>query len=192
MLFVSVPFSWGTVLHHGAGGFQLHPQREFQSPSRGGRCCIGLSAWISHRIQHVSVPFSWGTVLHPREGPRAAPPRSGFSPLLVGDGVASERWDGGGLGGTCFSPLLVGDGVASAPTTKPPECLASFSPLLVGDGVASRRVVEDAKGDDLVSVPFSWGTVLHPLSNGFGRFHNLEFQSPSRGGRCCIRQSETC
>ena len=41
--------------------------------------------------------------------------------------------------------------------------LLRFSPLLDGDGVASHRLRSDSRASYGVSVPFSMGTVLHPL-----------------------------
>ena len=114
-----------------------------------------------------------------------------------------------------FSPLLDGDGVASEGQQHQHVCYSRFSPLLDGDGVASRkgRYVRTASAG--VSVPFSMGTVLHhqgrnyrvkprfrfsPLLDGDGVASNIAFratvgittfQSPSRWGRCCIAKSKT-
>ena len=130
---VSVPFSWGTVLHPSTATAQ-----RFQSI--------------------VSVPFSWGTVLHPARAALVGVP-SCFSPLLVGDGVASMlRRETGNVvefqspsrGGRCCIPAF------GAVTTS------RFQSLLVGDGVAS------ADGSDRSRGPFA------------------RFSPPSRGGRCCI------
>ena|ERR1700722_1597328 len=110
----------------------------------------------------------------------------GFSPLLDGDGVASEwperntllprlfqspsRWGRcciqrkdlyGPTRFGCFSPLLDGDGVASKFNRPEDKQRLCFSPLLDGDGVASRTT-----------------NILTLL--------RILFQSPSRWGRCCI------
>ena len=41
-LAVSVPFSMGTVLHRCRDGCRRRRSQPFQSPSRWGRCCIGV------------------------------------------------------------------------------------------------------------------------------------------------------
>ena len=56
----------------------------------------------------------------------------------------------------------MGDGVASAAIfTGQTVNTDGFSPLLVGDGVASSTPSGAQGVAGLVSVPFSWGTVLH-------------------------------
>src|SRR5579872_6206702 len=87
-----------------------------------------------------------------------------FSPLLVGDGLASPGAIPRASASSCFSPLLVGDGLASyqgyatvglydefqSPSRRGWSCIGKqrlrhlhvelgFSPLLVGDGLASIR-----------------------------------------------------
>ena len=85
----------------------------FQSPSRGGRCCITELA-ASNSTPSVS-----------------------FSPLLVGDGVASDFPPGYPIGSSMFqSPSRGG------------RC------CILGRGHGLHRRAQ-------VSVPFSWGTVLH-------------------------------
>src|SRR5579871_1788433 len=80
----------------------------FQSPSRWGRCCF--------------------TALR-----SAAALRSGFSPLLDGDGVASVE---------CTPE--VGE-------------IGRFSPLLDGDGVASHELAVLQVALDLFQSPSRWG-----------------------------------
>ena len=185
--------------------------RRFQSPSRWGRCCIDGNGSRSRTGGDVSVPFSMGTVLHPLRGEGRPLVLVRFSPLLDGDGVASckcparsaspavfqspSRWGRCciGLGVTFlliffhrFSPLLDGDGVASATWSGKQSAISGFSPLLDGDGVASHAVYQcNAQsasfsplldGDGVASR--SWGAHLSPRQ---------KFQSPSRWGRCCIR-----
>src|SRR5579863_8678123 len=110
---VSVPFSMGTVLHQ----FQfadICPQfRLFQSPSRWGRCCIiggvpRIPAWSA-----VSVPFSMGTVLHrhPGEVPLRAMVVS--VPFSMGTVLHQGFLAFSSRKSPSFSPLLDGDGVAS-------------------------------------------------------------------------------
>ena len=113
----------------------------------------------SRSVHSVSVPFSMGTVLL-ADCRRSTPYMfSGFSPLLDGDGVAS-RYERTPAKLRRFSPLLDGDGVASMPVF-PTRVLRGFSPLLDGDGVASR-------------------------CGGGHCTHRIQFQSPSRWGRCCF------
>ena len=111
---VSVPFSMGTVLHPAESHTILSPRTpEFQSPSRWGRCCIWKATPLPEGHPGVSVPFSMGTVLHRNWRFWLLSGELCFSPLLDGDGVASEEtivWHGAYFG---FSPLLDGDGVAS-------------------------------------------------------------------------------
>ncbi len=101
-MYVSVPFSMGTVLHRltqrtrlyyqicfsplldGDGvastlfGLLAESTLKFQSPSRWGRCCI-----VNGVVYLSGIPF-------------------GFSPLLDGDGVASFTTGKSGL----FFPLV--------------------------------------------------------------------------------------
>ena len=89
---VSVPFSMGTVLHPGSLRAIRACHLEFQSPSRWGRCCIaGSAAAACNTATFVSVPFSMGTVLHRTAGAACNTAIFCFSPLLDGDGVASEQ-----------------------------------------------------------------------------------------------------
>ena len=74
------------------------------------------------------------------------------------------------------------------PTTlyRAPTTSTRFSPLLDGDGVASMTTSRRREYIPLVSVPFSMGTVLHQgFAQGFAQGF-VQFQSPSRWGRCCI------
>jgi len=185
---VSVPFSWGMVLHR-AGASALRGVRiEFQSPSRGGWSCIGVLG-----IPPVKVTAR-------------------FSPLLVGDGLASQAGYLDSVSvSACFSPLLVGDGLASprdaglcsinipfqSPSRGGWSCIilkitarcsnsSCFSPLLVGDGLASGQDPPAQSRKFAVSVPFSWGMVLHRAIDVRDLDRHLVFQSPSRGGWSCI------
>ena len=159
----------------------------FQSPSRGGRCCISTSLSCSCTATLC------------------------FSPLLVGDGVASARvramrsvrlaFQSPSRGGRCcIQAVVMGrttvpqfqspsrGGRCCIPPPRTTTCTASsrFSPLLVGDGVASAPNHPTALTLSGVSVPFSWGTVLHHRNRRAEGGTDHRFQSPSRGGRCCI------
>src|SRR2546430_205653 len=96
-------------------------------------------------------------VLHPTCKPTCVPPTRGFSPLLVGDGLASRGpVHTNGIESVCFSPLLVGDGLASGnPLVRRALRYERFSPLLVGDGLASRGGQLKWQCTTKVSVPFS-------------------------------------
>jgi len=85
-----------------------------------------------------------------------------------------------------FSPLLDGDGVASQLTKSDADGLEGFSPLLDGDGVASESGLMSCYPPYRVSVPFSMGTVLLRGLRGVEDDETLWFQSPSRWGRCCF------
>ena len=164
------PSRWGRCCIGAGSGTLGSGTCRFQSPSRWGRCCIAASdrhapctcTRVSvpfsmgtvlhlHRCRdaatvllRVSVPFSMGTVLHPSvpmTWHRAA--RNRFSPLLDGDGVAS-------VDGSCS--MLVSILVFQSPSRWGRCCIAS----------ASHRRRHGAAD---VSVPFSMGTVLHPLLN---------------------------
>ena len=63
---------------------------------------------------------------------------------------------------SCFSPLLEGDGLASDVPSLIDLAAAGFSPLLEGDGLASIDLVIASFVRFSVSVPFSKGMVLHP------------------------------
>ena len=159
---------------------------KFQSPSRGGRYCIskGLAAML--------------LILS-------------FSPLLVGDGIASPRGNRGRVGPIVSVPFSWGTVLHLAwELVRSRLYFASFSPLLVGDGIASFAGLGDDGGiaevsvpfswgtvlhrcfprapgaEGTVSVPFSWGTVLHPTNPNVSPPIIHKFQSPSRGGRYCI------
>src|SRR5579871_2980193 len=135
---VSVPFSMGTVLlpviFRGAGECQLF----------------------------VSVPFSMGTVLLRSSARFVCSKTPGFSPLLDGDGVASQ-----------VGPVRA-------------EVISGFqSPSRWG-----RCCFDEGRGrvrfPALVSVPFSMGTVLLRRDAFFDTMPPVLFQSPSRWGRCCF------
>jgi len=169
----------------------IYKQVKFQSPSRWGRCCFfqlfcGRAGTLAVSVPFsmgtvllrpidpvvfdgidVSVPFSMGTVLLLEKRVHRLGPFGRFSPLLDGDGVASQAVSAGADGLRCrFSPLLDGDGVASpAGNAAPGVPQLCFSPLLDGDGVASAHRV--------------W-------RRGRGR---QTFQSPSRWGRCCFSRN---
>jgi len=206
------PSRWGRCCFNrsGLGTPEAH---QFQSPSRWGRCCFhfrrhvkGLNALrFSPLLDGDGVAFLCTAF--------KALVASGFSPLLDGDGVAlrstaffaiiailfqsPSRW------GRCcfayitnlftpgtisFSPLLDGDGVALIDENllgrRP--MLRRFSPLLDGDGVALLRRLRFRRcklprfsplldGD---GVAFSRSTVITE--------NVIQFQSPSRWGRCCF------
>ena len=86
-----------------------------------------------------------------------------------------------------FSPLLDGDGVASRLAFHTSPNAARFSPLLDGDGVASVR--DNVRHGVFIQFqsPSRWGRccIWGVLPEGPGL--RREFQSPSRWGRCCIR-----
>src|SRR5579871_5324581 len=87
---VSVPFSMGTVLLPWTKEQPTSFNTSFQSPSRWGRCCFPRGRRPAQRHLVVSVPFSMGTVLlRLLDGPTVQC-FFGFSPLLDGDGVASD------------------------------------------------------------------------------------------------------
>lgn len=66
------------------------PRSSFQSPRRRGRCC-GISNSISLVPTPVSIPSSAGTVLRGRSPARTRPrARTGFNPLVGGDGAAGR------------------------------------------------------------------------------------------------------
>ena len=146
--------------------------------------------------------------------------------LIGGDGRIS--------GSTCFSPLLDGDGVASqkiglllarekvsVPFSMGTVLHRKSSPSAqTGSGFQSpsrwgrcciSQSPEDTSTADcwfqspsrwgrcciraacthppvgiIVSVPFSMGTVLHPCGHRGPGSQAVRFQSPSRWGRCCI------
>ncbi len=89
-----------------------------------------------------------------------------------------------------FSPLLVGDGLASLNRASMRRCLARFSPLLVGDGLAS-PCTELRK---IASSPFQspsrrgWSCITHHASLAA---MCIVFQSPSRRGWSCILPDDT-
>src|SRR5579872_2064719 len=102
------------VLHPGAGGPGGGEPQPFQSPSRRGWSCIESA---SAGLRKMSTCFS---------------------PLLVGDGLASSVARSRRSSQPRFSPLLVGDGLASSePGREGTFSFRGFSPLLVGDGLAS-------------------------------------------------------
>src|ERR1700691_4224516 len=103
-----------------------------------------------------------GTVLHPMRSLSASSAEICFSPLLDGDGVASQR----------RLHLCVEAEVVSVP----------FSMGTVLHQLSPRR----ADGFNRVSVPFSMGTVLHRDCRARHLEGLPQFQSPSRWGRCCI------
>ncbi len=150
---VSVPFSMGTVLHRSSEIFN------------------------NDNFAYVSVPFSMGTVLHRADQARPECDRRSFqSPSRWGRCCIGAAGANGRGQQASFSPLLDGDGVASASASRATvSSLCCFSPLLDGDGVAScwryrSSVPSDGRVastpcDVSVSVPFSMGTVLHPLLN---------------------------
>ena len=151
----------GTVLHHflqvGIVGASW-----FQSPSRWGRCCIGTFGAGGKRPATRFSPLLDGdgvASMGTLEG--ITRKLSRFSPLLDGDGVASSAARPGHTWKSGFSPLLDGDGVASHLEGVTGASISGFSPLLDGDGVAS------------------WAASAHTVVD-------MEFQSPSRWGRCCI------
>ena len=88
VLFVSVPFSMGTVLHRGEVDIEGCSSSVSVPFSMGTVLHRPRSTGVSGR-SHVSVPFSMGTVLHLRRLASRSFPTSSFSPLLDGDGVAS-------------------------------------------------------------------------------------------------------
>ena len=158
---VSVPFSMGTVLHRPYPivgvwpGFGFSPLLDgdgvaspdvtalataflqFQSPSRWGRCCIPLTARHQLALKGFQSPSRWGRCCIEPWTACSIRLLSCFSPLLDGDGVASEENNVVGTLLVCFSPLLDGDGVASQTLWPPLAHSNRFSPLLDGDGVAS-------------------------------------------------------
>ena len=134
----------------------------FQSPSRWGWSCIHRRSVMSAVSPNVSVPFSKGMVLHPVGILAARLDRACFSPLLDGDGLASDviSRDPDALH-EFQSPSRWGWSCIAEMSPAVPSDVGSFSPLLEGDGLASISAIPGRPGDHIVSVPFSKGMVLH-------------------------------
>ena len=183
---ISVPFSSGMVLH-------LPSTWRSQSPSRRGWSCMRLPSFQSPSRR------GWSCISADRC--RANGITSNFSPLLVGDGLASRgstrqpngdciisvpfssgmvlhprRQSTDAPGALrCFSPLLVGDGLASVQATVRSPDLTDFSPLLVGDGLASqhRRIAAAAPDFSPLLVGDGLASRAWPLMNDTSHFSPL-------------------
>ncbi len=170
--------------------------------------------WRGRRIVlfPVSVPFSMGTVLH-----HSALPRTPWwalcvsVPFSMGTVLHLEVMPDHVHLFLSFSPLLDGDGVASAksrPSTQPSARFQSPSrwgrccifttlilcraanivsvPFSMGTVLHHMDVLWYEHKFCFVSVPFSMGTVLHLVTSEGNLINQIVFQSPSRWGRCCI------
>ena len=159
---VSVPFSMGTVLHHRLAWDYSQAVVAFQSPSRWGRCCIGILHHIADWCLSVSVPFSMGTVLH-----------LDFFAL-----------------GTRVARVSVPFSMGTVLHRRAAHCLAatfaSFSPLLDGDGVASISRFFSQGVVVMFQSPSRWGRCCIVGVCASAEEMHKRFQSPSRWGRCCI------
>ena len=212
---VSVPFSMGTVLHPCGSARWTARIHRFQSPSRWGRCCIadgGILRCIGMFV--FQSPSRWGRCcIRALDAPKASA-FSSFSPLLDGDGVASDSSAqlsadrpsvsvpfsmgtvlhpaASSLDGRFFFAVSVPFSMGTvlhpfAEGCAPLPDFSCFSPLLDGDGVASPRPFIDAPLLLPFQSPSRWGRCCIARENIAGYCaDDSEFQSPSRWGRCCI------
>ncbi len=153
----------------------VEPQHvPFQSPFHRGFHCIWKESLEKNNLPKLSVPFSSGIPLHPVTAEALTTvlsvlsvPFSSGIPLHPAHLVAKVCQD------VAFSPLFIGDSIASG--SRCPAhyfCHRPFSPLFIGDSIASRGARPNAGTAAGLSVPFSSGIPLHPCvalpgSSGF-------------------------